>query len=83
MEPGLSIMQYAGETGASGQPPPFARAVEAEGWLYVAGQTGKQTGEINVVYGELSASTRRRAGIQSRTTVDYRIEIDCVDYQSR
>jgi reactive intermediate/imine deaminase len=36
----------AGETGAGGQPLPFARAVEANGWLYVSGQVPMENGEI-------------------------------------
>jgi reactive intermediate/imine deaminase len=36
----------AGEKGAGGQALPFARAVEAGGWLYVSGQVAMQDGEI-------------------------------------
>ncbi|WP_182085256.1 RidA family protein [Aureimonas sp. ME7] len=36
----------AGETGAGGKPLPFARAVEADGWLYVSGQVAMENGEI-------------------------------------
>ncbi len=36
----------AGETGAGGQGLPFARAVEADGWLYVSGQVAMVDGEV-------------------------------------
>ena len=36
----------SGSTGAGGKALPFARAVEAEGWLYVSGQVAMQDGEI-------------------------------------
>jgi len=43
----LTIKRYgAGETGAGKQPLPFARAVEADGWLYVSGQVPMVNGEI-------------------------------------
>ncbi|MGM3162327.1 RidA family protein [Dickeya undicola] len=43
----MSIIRYgAGEKGAGGQPLPFARAVEADGWLYVSGQVAMEHGEI-------------------------------------
>ena len=32
--------------GAGGQNLPFARAVEADGWLYVSGQVAMENGEI-------------------------------------
>ena len=35
-----------GETGAGGQALPFARAVEADGWLYVSGQVAMEKGKI-------------------------------------
>ncbi|MCL7653781.1 RidA family protein, partial [Klebsiella pneumoniae] len=35
-----------GGTGPGGHPLPFARAVEAGGWLYVSGQTPVKHGEI-------------------------------------
>jgi reactive intermediate/imine deaminase len=43
----MSIKRYgtAGR-GAGGQPLPFARAVEANGWLYVSGQVAMQDGEV-------------------------------------
>lgn len=41
------IKRYgAGKAGAGGQDLPFARAVEAGGWLYVSGQVAMQDGEI-------------------------------------
>jgi reactive intermediate/imine deaminase len=36
----------AGGTGAGGQHLPFARAVGADGWLYVSGQTAMENGEV-------------------------------------
>lgn len=36
----------AGGTGTGGQHLPFARAVEADGWLYVSGQTPMENGEV-------------------------------------
>lgn len=35
-----------GSTGAGGKGLPFARAVEADGWLHVSGQVAMQDGEI-------------------------------------
>ena len=35
-----------GSNGAGGQGLPFARAVEADGWLYVSGQVAMEDGEI-------------------------------------
>ncbi|QJP12366.1 RidA family protein [Starkeya sp. ORNL1] len=43
----MTITRYgAGETGAGGQALPFARAVQANGWLYVSGQVAMKKGEI-------------------------------------
>jgi reactive intermediate/imine deaminase len=43
----MTIKRYgAGEKGAGGQGLPFARAVEADGWLYVSGQVAMEQGEI-------------------------------------
>ncbi|GHA24321.1 reactive intermediate/imine deaminase [Devosia pacifica] len=43
----MSIKRYGAEkSGAGGQNLPFARAVEADGWLYVSGQTPMKDGEI-------------------------------------
>lgn len=33
------LKRYAQAHGSAGQPMPFARAVQADGWLYVSGQT--------------------------------------------
>jgi reactive intermediate/imine deaminase len=54
----LSIKRYgAGETGAGKQALPFARAVEADGWLYVSGQVAMAGGEI--VGGGIIAEARK------------------------
>ena len=54
----MSLTRYgAGETGAGKQPLPFARAVEADGWLYVSGQVAMKDGEI--VPGGIVAESRR------------------------
>lgn len=54
----MSIKRYGtGETGAGKQPLPFARAVEADGWLYVSGQVPMKDGEI--VEGSIAEQSRR------------------------
>jgi reactive intermediate/imine deaminase len=54
----LSIKRFgAGEAGAGKQALPFARAVEANGWLYVSGQTAMEKGEI--VGGGIVAESRK------------------------
>jgi reactive intermediate/imine deaminase len=54
----VTITRYGtGGVGAGGQPLPFARAVEADGWLHVSGQVGMQNGEI--VPGGLIPETHR------------------------
>jgi reactive intermediate/imine deaminase len=43
----MAIKRFGiGEHGAGGQPLPFARAVEAGGWLHVSGQVPMENGEI-------------------------------------
>ncbi|MFD1747538.1 RidA family protein [Rhizobium helianthi] len=43
----MSIIRYGAEkAGAGGQRLPFARAVEADGWLHVSGQVAMEDGEI-------------------------------------
>ena len=43
----MTIVRYgSGEAGAGGQALPFARAVQADGWLHVSGQVAMQNGEI-------------------------------------
>ena len=43
----MTIKRYGVEkAGAGGQRLPFARAVEADGWLYVSGQVAMEDGEI-------------------------------------
>ena len=54
----MPLIRYgAGETGAGGQALPFARAVEADGWLYVSGQVAMEKGEI--VGGGVVAQTHK------------------------
>ncbi|MCM2502696.1 RidA family protein [Aureimonas altamirensis] len=54
----MSLSRYgAGQSGAGKQPLPFARAVEADGWLYVSGQVAMENGEI--VKGGIQAETRK------------------------
>ncbi len=44
----MSITRYGvdGGKGTGGQHLPFARAVEADGWLYVSGQVPMVNGEV-------------------------------------
>lgn len=44
----MSIIRYGteGNTGTGGQPLPFAKAVQAAGWLYISGQTPMRDGEV-------------------------------------
>jgi reactive intermediate/imine deaminase len=54
----MTIKRYGtGSTGAGGQPLPFARAVEADGWLYVSGQVAMENGEI--VKGGIVSESRK------------------------
>lgn len=54
----MTIKRFgAGEKGAGGQALPFARAVQANGWLYVSGQVPMENGEI--VRGGIIAETRK------------------------
>ncbi|MSU89229.1 RidA family protein [Rhodobacteraceae bacterium 2CG4] len=54
----MTLKRYGtGETGAGKQGLPFARAVEADGWLYVSGQVAMHDGEI--VGGGIVAESRR------------------------
>lgn len=54
----MTIKRYGtGQSGAGRQALPFARAVEANGWLYVSGQVAMENGEI--VGGGIIAETRK------------------------
>lgn len=54
----MTIKRYGtGQSGAGKQALPFARAVEANGWLYVSGQVAMENGEI--VGGGIVAETRK------------------------
>ena len=55
----MSIRRYGaeGSKGAGGQPLPFARAVQADGWLYVSGQVPFLNGEM--VAGPIAAQAEQ------------------------
>ena len=55
----MAIKRYGveGGTGTGGQHLPFARAVEATGWLYVSGQVAMRDGEI--VSGGIAEQSRQ------------------------
>ncbi|WP_018237902.1 RidA family protein [Ensifer sp. BR816] len=54
----MTIKRFGtGESGAGKQPLPFARAVEANGWLYVSGQVAMEKGEI--ISGGIVAESRK------------------------
>jgi reactive intermediate/imine deaminase len=55
----MSIKRYGvdGGVGTGGQHLPFARAVEANGWLYVSGQVPMVNGEL--IPGNITAQSRQ------------------------
>lgn len=54
----MTIKRYgSGEKGLGDAPLPFARAVEADGWLHVSGQVAMKDGEI--VPGGIGPETRQ------------------------
>ena len=55
----MSVKRYGVEGGksAGGQHLPFARAVEADGWLYVSGQVPMTAGEL--VAGNITVQSRQ------------------------
>lgn len=55
----MNIKRYggSGSTGAGGQDLPFARAAEANGWLYVSGQVPTINGEL--VDGNITMQSRQ------------------------
>lgn len=55
----MSIKRYGAEggKGTGGQHLPFARAVEADGWLYVSGQVPMLNGEV--VTGNITVQARQ------------------------
>ncbi len=58
----MTIKRYGtGETGAGKQPLPFARAVEANGWLYVPVRSAMEAGEI------VAAKSSPKAARRSKT----------------
>ncbi|OAP39456.1 RidA family protein [Sinorhizobium americanum] len=71
----MSIKRYgAEEIGAGGKLLPFARAVEADGWLHVSGQVAMENGEI--VDGNIVAQTHKAIGnlLAILKEADYGIE---------
>ena len=78
----MTIVRYgAGEVGAGGQALPFARAVQADGWLHVSGQVAMHNGEI-VAGGIIAQSHKAIQNLQSSMMVDCKVEVDCVAYRS-
>jgi reactive intermediate/imine deaminase len=63
----MAIKRYGAEggKGTGGQHLPFARAVEADGWLYVSGQVPMVNGEL--VSGNIVAQSRQ--AIQNLLTI--------------
>lgn len=55
----MSITRHGaqGNRGPGGQPLPFARAVEADGWLYVSGQVPMLNGQL--VAGDIVTQSRQ------------------------
>lgn len=54
----MSIKRYGTvQKGAGGKPLPFARAVEADGWLFVSGQVAMENGEI--IDGNITVQTHK------------------------
>ncbi|PZM10556.1 RidA family protein [Rhizobium tubonense] len=54
----MTIKRYGtGETGAGKQALPFARAVEANGWLHVSGQIAMEKGDV--IGGGIVAESRK------------------------
>lgn len=54
----MTLTRYGtGERGAGKQALPFARAVEADGWLFVSGQVAMEKGEI--IPGGIVAESRK------------------------
>ena len=68
---GMSIKRYGveGGKGTGGQHLPFARAVEADGWLYVSGQVPMVQGEV--IAGNIVAQLQE--GVPVIQTGDFRI----------
>lgn len=57
----MTIKRYgAVQAGAGGKPLPFARAVEANGWLHVSGQVAMEDGEV--IDGGIVAQTHKAIG---------------------
>ncbi|WP_084044374.1 enamine deaminase RidA (YjgF/YER057c/UK114 family) (plasmid) [Ensifer sp. WSM1721] len=82
----MSIKHYGGEqAGAGGSSLPFARAVEADGWLYVSGQVAMENGEI--IDGNIVAQAHKAIGslltILNEEDYGAEHEIDCVAYKPK
>ena len=58
----MDIKRYGAEggTGIGGQKLPFARAVQADGWLHVSGQVPMANGEL--VKGDITVQARQAIG---------------------
>ena len=57
----MALHRYgSGSTGAGGKALPFARAVEADGWLYVSGQVAIEDGEV--IDGGIIAQSHKAIG---------------------
>lgn len=57
----MPLKRYGAEqAGAGGKALPFARAVEANGWLYVSGQVAMENGEV--VEGTIVGQTHKAIG---------------------
>jgi reactive intermediate/imine deaminase len=56
----MSIKRYGAEAAKGSTGLPFARAVEANGWLYVSGQVPMVNGEV--VEGNIEAQARQAIG---------------------
>jgi reactive intermediate/imine deaminase len=77
----MSITRYGTEIGkgTGGQPLPFARAVEADGWLYVSGQVPMVNGEVvaGSIVAQAHAAIRNLLAILSETNYETKDIVRC------